>query len=373
MAGVLSGDFADLKLYHPLENKDDASVGPSSWRLGNGTLFNTTGARFGNAIQSDATGEGIFSNSDQASLDDSDTAKTLYHCFWQVDTLAPTSTMALITNSGFSAERARFNFNPAGGGFIRARWFRDTDLTPGTNTVEVPSATGKIFIDTPFTLVGFIDAGSTAQGKIFINGVDETGTVIEISRPKPLVTTKRFIVANAQTLISPGKTVDEMSIIQSASLTNAKVVLLVAQYNGTRAFGYNPTFSSVSVTRIEPKDTVVLAGTGFGLDVAIKVDGISATNVVRISESQVSFVVPFGIKNGLLDLAITNTEAGVTFTESNALNNAKTVWSSNGGGTRTVKFGDGIISGTVKVGDPVPFCDPNVFITIWTRISKEPD
>jgi len=280
--------------------------------------------------------------------------------------------MGGIVNAAKNLNRTRIFFF---GGQVIIEWNRKTDFAgPSTNTVRVSSNFAKVVIDQQHSLVGFVSSGSTGEGKVFIDGVDETLSIGTLSVSVPVGVLDNVLIGNHVVGLGSDQFVDHYTLIQSDALDDAKVTRLVLQGDDTRGFGYFPDFTSVDFFNVSIGDVVTLTGRGFAKDVTITVGGIAATSVVRISESSVTFVVPPGIAIGNLNLAIRNPEADVTFTETAALNRVSdTNWSPNGGSTRVIQFGDGIISGTVRIGDPVPFCDPNVSITDWTRISRSPD
>lgn len=374
MPGIYSGNFADAVIIHPLDTEDGDDVGPAAWTLTLATI-EAANARFGNNLRVDVVNGSLDSDVAIAGFNDSDGAKALFHLFWQADSLAGNRTMGGITNSTRSINRTRIFFDVGIGGSIFIDWTRKTDLGgPGTPHIRVRSNGGLLSTGQSFSLVGYIDSGSASQGKVFIDGIDQT---LDITNSGILGvaagTFQHARLGNHINGLDPARNVDEFTIIQDDAFNDTKIASLVAQYSDTRGFGYRPIYISTNITDVNPGNTVVITGSGFGRDVSITVDGITALNIVRLSESSVSFQVPSGINAGLLDLGITNVESGVTFTEFDALNNRVTVWSANGGSTRIVRFGDGIISGVVKVGDPVPFCDPNLQITVWTRISPDPN
>lgn len=374
MAGELSGNHLDAKLIHRLDDANGVDIGLATWTPQGGTTFQPALARFGNAMLANAVGEGLHSDAGLSELDVSDGAKMLLHCFGEMDDLSGNRSLFTLTESAFNTEKSAMFFEIFGAGRITFRWNRDTDLAAGEPLINVFSNAGLIVVDTPFDLVAYIDTGSTSQGKIFINGVDETSSVSGLAIASPAAATYNFVqLGNFVNGLNPGRILDHFTIIQSAGLSDAKVTLLAAQYNDTRGFGYRPTFLSLSAIEASPGDTVTLTGTGLGRDVAIRVNGQDATSIVRASESSVSFVVPTGIVRGLVNLEIENVESGVTFTEFNALKNIQdTAWTEGGGSTRIAAFGDGIISGMIAVGDPVPVNDPNVNITDWTAVSVDP-
>ncbi len=373
MPGAYTGDFADAVLIHPLDTEDGDVVGPGAWTLKNAATITPVNARFGSNLNCDTGTKLMDSDSAITGFDGSDGKKVLYHFFWTADNLSFNRTMAGIVDAAQTVTRTRILWDVAGARII-VRWTRKTDLGVGLAHLRVRSTGGLLTLGQTISLVGFIDSGSAAQGKVFIDGVDSTSDVINNADVAALAATLQHArVGNHTNALDPGQFIDHLTMIQNDALSDAKAALLVAQYEDTRGFGYRPTFTSVDFVNVIAGDTVTLTGTGFGKDVAIKVGGIDATNVVRASESSVSFRVPAGMSVGLVDLTITNVESNVTWTETEALNHKTTVWSSNGGSTRRVKFGDGIISGMVKVGDAVPFCDPNVSITDWTKLSRSPD
>ena len=375
MAGVYSGNFADAKIIHPLDSEDADQVGPSAYTLQGAAAFSAT-SKFGSALSAPAAGDALDSDAGVAAIGNADTVRTAVHCFWRTTATAGVQVMFALMNAAKTAFMLRVLWD-GGVGRLLAQWRRSTFFPSTANNVVEPEATGivaKILLNVYHSLVFYTDAGSQFAGKIFLNGVDETTMINEtLIGASANIATPLVTFGNDQTEATPARFVDEVTVVQSPLLNDAKLIRLVTNYDDTQGFGYLPTFTSTDVTAIRPGDAVVLTGTGYGVDVEIRVDGLLAPSIVRTSQSTVSFVVPQGIRSGLLDIAIKNVESDVTFTEIAALSNNATVWTSGGGSTRIIRFGDGIISGMAKVGDPVPFCDPNIAITDWTRISRAPD
>lgn len=246
MAGVYSGNFDDAKLIHPLDDEDGDEVGPGAWTIQGSTTFQTAGARFGKALLSDASGEGLKSDVGISGINESDGAKILIHCFWEADDISFNRSMMTLTESGFGQEKAAMFFEVFGPGRIVLRWIRDTDLVAGEPLVGVFSNTGKIAIDTPFELVAFLDSGSISAGKIFINGTDETASVSTVATSVTPADTYNFaFLGNFVNGLNPARILDHITVIQSSGLSNAKAANLLAQYAGVRGFGYRPTFENL--------------------------------------------------------------------------------------------------------------------------------
>lgn len=250
-SGFFSGNDGDLKVYHTVNAKNEDIVGPSNWDVISTATFQTAKAKFGKALLCDATNEALRSAVDIPALDDSDTGKTVFFCHWEPDDLSFVRNQIFITGPAFSGERARLAFDTFGGGTILMRWVRKTDISPGLNAIDVRSNGGKISINNPFTLVGYVNHNSSSEGKIFINGIDETASVTEVARPAVVVSTKRVVFGNSQTGLAPCGILDEPCIIQGSNLNNTKVADLVAKYETdpsgffTRGLGYRPTFTSL--------------------------------------------------------------------------------------------------------------------------------
>ncbi len=373
MAGVYTGDFADAKLIHPLDTEDGDVIGPTAYTLRNGATIEAAPSQFGSSLLCDANFERLDSDVAVAGIDQSDTAKMMFHFWWRTTTLAAQQGHITWINSAGTLFKMRVFWN-TGTQEVRAEWVRATDLSPGNPAISVNSFSGRFSTGVFAAISAYINAAGASEGKIFKDGVDITNTVVEAAAATRGTSGFDFLrIGNHFNGLDPARFIDHATIIQSASLSDAKAVLLSTNYHDTRGFGYNPTFTSTNITDVVPGSAVIITGSGFGRDVTITVDGIAAVNVSRLSESSVSFRVPFGISSGLLNLGIKNVASNVTFTEFNALNNKVTPWTASGGSTRIIRFGDGLVSGVAKVGDPVPFCDPNIFITTWTRISRAPD
>ena len=362
-----TGDFADAKLIHTLDSKDADVVGPGAW-TNSGVTFTTVNARFGENIFSEAIGAGLLSDSAIAGLDDSDGKKLLMHTFFVAPDLAGVKTPGGIVDSAASLNRARMFFFS---GAVNIEWNRKTDLGVGLPTVRVASNTGKIVIDTQHSLVGFVDSGDLAEGKIFIDGVDETSSVANISVASPAGILGHALIGNHVIGLGSDQYVDDITFIQSDSLDDAKVALLAPQYHDTRGFGYRPTFLSTDISLVQAGDIVNLIGSGFGKDVTITVEGVTALNIVRVSESSISFEVPPGLGTGSYDLAITNVAANVTFTQTAALSEKVTTWTAGGTSDRQARVGDGqTVSADWLIGGPTRWCDPNIVCTPWVKTCK---
>lgn len=375
MAGAYSGQFADAKIVHPLDSEDADRVGPSAYTLQGAAAFSAT-SKFGSALSAPSAGDALDSDAGVAAIGNVDTVRSLVHCFWRTTATAGLQTMFTLMNAGKTTYMFQALWDGTVGRLL-AQWRRIAVLPSTALSIIEPEAIGivaKILLNVYHSLVFYIDASNQFSGKIFLNGVDETTGINTPVIAAMANTASPFVsFGNNETEARPGRLIDSVTFVQSPLLNDAKVARLVTNYDDTENFGYRPTFTSTDFTAIRPGDTVVLTGTGFGVDVEIRVDGLLAPNIVRTNEGSVTFDVPQGIRSGLLDIAIKNVESDVTFTEFGALSNNATVWTASGGSTRIIRFGDGIISGVAKVGDPVPFCDPNIEITDWTRISRAPD
>ena len=372
MAGVLSGNTAFVKILHPLDSEDADVVGPGAYTLKSTATFDST-AKFGNSLLCDANGESLDADSAISSFDLSDTAKTIYHFFWRTTTLAVQQGHVTWQNSASSLFKSRIFFNAAGTR-IRIEWIRATDISPGNPAICVDSLGGKFSTGVFASVVGYINAAGISEGKIFKDGVDITDTIqVEASPTRGTTGFDNLRLGNNFNGLDPARFTDHVTIVQDSSFSDTKAVSLATNYSDTRGFGFNPTFTVTDITKVKPRDVVNLTGTGFGKDVNIKVGGKDAFNIVRLSESLVSFQVPRDVDFGILDLAIINVSAGVTFTELKALSHERTIWTSGGLSDRVLRFGDGFKFGEdLKFGDPTPFCDPNVSITTWTREGLEP-
>lgn len=373
MAGVYSGNFADAKLIHPLDTKDGDQVGPGSYTLLDGANIQSTDAVFDSALSCAALRERMLSNAAVSGGDQTDTAKILMHFWWKPVALGVEHTFAAYTPASGLSHRFRF-FRDVPNGFL-FRWHRGTDFTPGNPTIQVRGLQDTIVTSAFNTIVAFLDANSITQGKVFVNGVDKTFSVVPLAIAASPGPHDHILLGNhdSPAINTPARFMDHFTLIQASSLNNTKVTALVTQYDDTRGFGHRPTFTSTDITDVNARDVVNMTGTGFGKDVIIKVDGKDALNVVRLSESLVSFQVPLDVSTGLLDIAITNVESNVTFTEADALSHQVTIWTPGGLSDRVGRVGDGMLIGSgFFIGAPTPFCDPNLNCTPWTRTTLEP-
>lgn len=236
MAGapVYSGPgAADLILSHPLESEDADQVGPGAYTLQSTATIVPDLARFGNALLCDANNESLDSDIAVPSLDVSDGAKLLVHLFWQTDSLTFNRSFFTLTELTFNGDKLGLFWDITLNGLI-FRWVRDADLTAGKPRIEVKTNGGLFFVDTPYEIMAFIDSGSTSQGKIFVDGVDETasvtGTTGAVASP---TNTHDFIrMGNFVNGLNPARSVDHFAMIQDPAMDDAKAVALAAQYTG---------------------------------------------------------------------------------------------------------------------------------------------
>lgn len=247
-SGFYSGAFADAVLVHPLDTKDGDDVGPGAWTLKDGATIETANAKFGKNLKCDTGPKRMDSDSAIVGFDDSDGKKVLYFLFWTADTLGFNRTIGGITNSANSKNRTRILFDVTGAR-MRLDWTRKTDLGgAGTSFLRVRSNGSLISTGQSHSLVGFIDSGSASQGKIFVDGTDETFDVVNTAQfPATVGTFQHARLGNHINGLDPGQFVDEFTIIQDDAMNDAQVALLVAQYNDTRGFGYRPKFGSLAV------------------------------------------------------------------------------------------------------------------------------
>jgi len=338
VAGSYSGNIGFLKVYHPLEDEDGDLVGPGDWNINGAATFVTAGAKFGKALLTDSNGESLRVGVNIPAIDESDTAKTLWHCFYKADDLSFVRTMGFITDASFASERSRISYTISPSRLI-ARWVRGTDLAgANTNKIEVVSNSGIVALDTQHSIVGFVDGGSIGQGKIYLDGVDETLTVTATGQGSPGSTTKRVIIGNAQTGLAPARVVDELCMIQSPTLTDALVASHVPLYKDTRGFGYFPVFGSLDVTSGHGGDSVTLSGQGYGGDVVVKMGGVVVDAQVLVDEGTITFKVPI-LPPGVHTLSIQNVVANVTWTENAAFTLDPTPTGPNHFGTNPISDG----------------------------------
>ena len=235
MAGpaIYSGLGAPLlKLSHPLNSEDGDQVGPGAYTLKGGATIEANLARFDKGLLCDASNEFMDSDVKVASLDVSDGARLAFHLFWQTDSLSFNRTFFTLTESTFVGEKVRIFFD-IGFGRITLRWRRDVDLTAGKPIVDVNSNTGLFSINTPFEIFGFIDSGSISRGKIFVDGVDETASVLNVTGAIAGAGTHDFLrLGNFINGLDPARSVDHFAMIQDPAMDDSKAAALAVQYTG---------------------------------------------------------------------------------------------------------------------------------------------
>jgi hypothetical protein len=300
---------------HPLDAEDTVDVGNSAWTLGGGATLDST-AQWGNALNCDAVGERIKSDAAISGLDISDTARTMFHLLWNPSDIVSLKHVVSFEDSGATAAKLQFFVS---GVTPVLDWHRATDFTAGKPTIRITGAGMVITTGTFGGISGFINANSVSMGKIFRQGTDVTSSVADNAAAAVSATGFDFCaLGSAFGGGSPGKRIDHFTLIQNSALTDAKAQALATQYHDTRGFGFRPTFGSLSPSRGKEGDAITLDGAGYGADVAITVGGVAAT-VTRLNDGRLSFTVPdLGAVNRTADVAITNTEAGVTWTETSA-------------------------------------------------------
>lgn len=369
MAGFLSGNNGDVVLLKKNDAEDGAIVGPALW-TNTGGLFPVT-SKFGSSYFSQpGSTDRLDSDSGIAAFNNLDTAKYLYQLWWRTELLTPAvQTMIVLGVAGFATYMARIGFlGPSNQIFLDHTKLDSSDLR-----ILSTDLSGIVAVNTFHSVVGYVDAAGDL-GSIFIDGIARGGTGSTPALPDTTNTATPFVrMGNHINLADPSRHIDHPVIIQNTGFTLAQVAILAPLYHDTRGFGYNPKFLSVNFRDISPGDIIVLRGTGFGADVNIKVGGVDALNIVRVDDSKVTFEVPPGIGFGLVDLDIINVAAGVTWTETTPLNAENTIWTPNGGSNRIATFGDRIKYGEIRIGDPLPFGNPNIDITDWTTISRSPE
>ncbi len=323
MAATYSGaGVPRLKLYHPLDTKDGDEVGPGSYTLKVAATIQSATAKFGSALKTTTGFSRMVSDSAIAGANISDNAKVLMHFFWRTPSLGVETTFGGYMDSGETDHKWRFTRESSLGFFFR--WHRNSDFSPLNETIQLLGSEDTISLNTWHSIVGFLDANSITQGKIFVDGLDKTTGVSAIDF-RPFVPTTGFdsvYLGNFEdsAFPVPARFMDEVSIIQGSFLSDTKVAALVAQYDGVRGFGYRPIFSEFfPAAEGQPGDSIVLIGSGFGLDVEVRMGGVDVDNLVRVSESRLEFDVPEGIEvKSAVTLEIENVEAEVTLTVTEA-------------------------------------------------------
>lgn len=364
----LGGDFADAKLIKSLDDEDTDIVGDGAYTLkGTAAIQNT--AIFGNALLCEDNGASLDSDAELSGFDQSDTAKTMHHFFWRTPTLAGQKGQLTFQNAASSSFKNRIFWDA--GTRIKMQWVRSVDLSPGKPAISVTS-TGGLFSTGVFSGVSaYINAFSASEGKIFKDGVDITLSIAEEASPTRPATGFGFVrIGNNFNGLDPARFMDHVTVIQSSSLSDAKAILLSANYHDTRGFGYRPLFISTDIINVSGGDIVALTGSGFGIDVTITVGGVTANNIARTDEANISFEVPDGLGPGPYDLVITNVASNVTFTVTAALSQKQTTWTDGGTSDRQARVGDGqTVSADWVIGGPTRWCDPNIQCTPWVRTS----
>ncbi len=369
MPGAYTGNHLDAVLIKKNDAEDGAVVGPALW-TNTGGLFPVT-SKFGSSYHTrPASTDRLDSDSGIAAFNNLDTAKFLYHFWWRTESLAPAvQTMVELGVSGHATYMSRVSYQSAVDKILVDHF----KVGGGDLSFESVAAGGFLPVDTFHSIVGFMDVPNSL-GSVFINGVDRSSGMTTPGLGFGANTATPFVrIGNHRNLLDPSRFIDHVTIAQNTTFTVAQIAIMAPLYHDTRGFGFGPTFTRTNFRDVSAGDAVTLFGTGFGADVTITVGGVTATSIVRVDDSKVTFVVPSGIGSGLVDLAITNAAAGVTWTETAALKAENTIWTPNGGSNRIATFGDLIKYGTIRIGDPLPFGDPNRDITDWTTISRSPE
>lgn len=310
---VYAGDFAKLILFHPLGSANGDIVGPSDYFVDG--VFTATGAKFGKGFQAANSGEAFSSNVGVAGYDGSDGNKTIMHFNWTPTGAGGIQTLVNFINSGFTGAGIVLDYNAGGGERLKIIRNRAVNLPSGKNEIEVKS---KLVDTTPpslLSIAAYIDGGSISQGKIFVNGVDETDTVTEDS----VAVVDRgnlLVMANDLTFSQNANVMDELAVIQDPAMTDSKMTTLVTNCDDTRAFGYRPICINLSVLTGSAGTPVSLLGQGFGKDVQVFFNGTPVDSLVRVNEGLVTFVVPV-MPPGLVDVKIDNVSANVQVTVQN--------------------------------------------------------
>lgn len=365
----LSGNFADAVLIKRNDAEDGAEVGPALW-TNTGGLFPVT-SKFGSSYFSQPSSSNrLDSDSGISAFNNLDTAKYLYHFWWRTESLAPNvQTMVELGVAGHASYMSRIRFETGSKKLVLGHLRTDAAFID----VEASFATAFLPLDTFNSIVAFVDVTNNT-GKIFINGIDRTTGVLAPSPGSTVNTTTPFVrIGNHINLLDPARFVDHVTVVQNTTFTVAQIEIMAPLYHDTRGFGFNPQFLALNFRDVSSGDTVTLTGTGFGADVNITVASVDALNIVRTDDSKVTFEVPPGIGSGVVDLDIINVAAGVTWTQTGILNIENTIWIPNGGSDRIAMFGDKIKYGEMRIGDPLPFGNPNIDITDWTTISRSPE
>ena len=80
----------------------------------------------------------------------------------------------------------------------------------------------------------------------------------------------------------------------------------------TGSFTYNPLPTIASVTPVSgfPGTAITITGTGFLAGAGVTVADVSATSIVRVSDTQITAAAPASATNGAKDVRVTNTDTG---------------------------------------------------------------
>lgn len=243
--GFYGDDFAKALVIHPLNDEDGADVGPPEGWTNTNLTFETDFARFDKNIFSQVGGARLRSDGPITGFDGSDGKKVLFHCFLAAPDLGGVKTMGGVVNSGFNIGRTRiFLFATS----IHVDWTRESNLGgPSTSHIRVISNGGHISIDTSHAIVGFLDSGSTGQGKTFIDGIDRTFSTVASGIIGASVGNFQDVqLGNHFIGLGTDQYVDNFTIVQDSSMDDAKVTALVdAGYDQLPHFGYRPKFDSL--------------------------------------------------------------------------------------------------------------------------------
>lgn len=371
MANVYSGNSGDVVLLHPLDSEDGDTVGPGAWTLKNTASITSANAKFGSNLSAQVAGDRLDSDVAVAGFDDSDGKKVIFHLFWTTTDLTVVKTMIEISDSAFTVDRTRIAFTASQ---VLVDWRRKTDLGgPTTAFLRIVGVAGIIQTNITHSLVGFIDSGSATQGKIFIDGIDRTSSIINSGLFAAIPgTTQHARLGNHFNGLDPVRFMDHPAIIQSDSLSDAFVSTVAPLYHLVRGLGYRPAIDSVEADPNNPAK-ILIKGTGFGPDAVVSLNDIIAPNVVVFGDDTISVTVPLGVSGNTIKIQVTNVASNVTVTESTLpipVNTAlkKNLWTENGLSNRLVKAGDDITPEmNVRAGDPLPIYHPRIRPTVWTE------
>ena len=311
---IYSGAFADLIWYHLLESETSDVVGPTDYDTSGN--FTTTGAKFGKGFQAETSSHFFASNVGIPGYDGSDGAKTIFHMNWTPTGAGGEQSLMNFINSGFTGSALFLDYNAGGADKLKFVRNRAVNLPSGKNEITIKSNLVDTIPASLLSIAAYMDGGSISQGKIFVNGVDETDTVTE-----DLVAVSPrgdFILmgTDISTFSKNANTIDEIAVIQDTTVTDSKMANLVTNYDDTRAFGYRPICINLSVLSGPAGTSVSLIGQGFGKDVQIFLNGTPVDSLVRVNEGLVTFVVPV-MPPGLVDVKIDNVTSNVQVTVQN--------------------------------------------------------